>query len=360
MHYSAYLAYFPKITYQRHKRLLSYFLNKKNIADAELDEFTKAGWETSIAAEFISWREQNPIEKYDEELTKQNIKTVSLGETNYPSLLAEINDPPQTLFYRGTLDAESAPALAVVGTRRYTVYGKHVCEKIVGPLAQQGMLIVSGLALGIDGIAHQTTLNNHGKTIAVLGSGIDPTHVYPATHRQLAEKIISSGGAIISEYPPNFAPTQYSFPARNRIIAGLSLGTLVVEAAEASGALITAKCALDYNREVFGIPHAITSTTGAGVNNLIKLGAKVVTTSADITEALNLKNLKDIVSNRQILPSSPAESSILAILSREPKHIDFIIKETGLDSPTINGTLTLMEMKGMIKNVGNMTYVMMF
>jgi DNA processing protein len=357
MNYSAYLAYFPKITYQRHKRLLSFFSNKKNIAEAELDEFTKAGWEASIAVEFISWREQNPMEKYDEELTKQNIKTVSLGETNYPSLLAEINDPPQTIFYRGTLNTESRPALAVVGTRRYTTYGKHVCEKIVGPLAQQGMLIISGLALGIDGIAHQTALNNHGKTIAVLGSGIDPAHIYPATHRQLAEKIISSGGAIISEYPPNFEPTQYSFPARNRIIAGLSLGTLVVEAAEVSGALITAKCALDYNREVFGIPHAITSNTGAGVNNLIKLGAKVVTTSADITEALNLKNLKEIVSNRQILPSSPTESSILAVLSREPKHIDFIIKETGLDSQTINGTLTLMEMKGMVKNIGNMTYI---
>lgn len=357
LNYHAALAHFPKITYNRYQRLTAYFFDLKNLWQAEISDLVDAQLEENIANEFLIWREQNPIEKIMENLTKENIKTISINEPDYPTLLKEINDPPHTLFVRGKLPDSSTPAIGVVGTRKFTTYGKLACEEIVTPLAKQGMIIVSGLALGIDGIAHQTTLNNNGITVAVLGGGVNKKTVAPQSHSQLSEQIISSGGAIVSEYPPGFLPTNYSFPARNRIIAGLTLGTLVIEAPETSGALITARAALDYNREVFAIPHPITSPTGAGPNNLIKMGAKLVTQSTDITEFLNLTGLAEIINNKQTLPSSPTEAKILQCISKEPQHIDTIIKASGLDSPTVNSALVLMEMKGKVRNLGGMNYV---
>ncbi|HSR89332.1 MAG TPA: DNA-processing protein DprA [Candidatus Udaeobacter sp.] len=355
--YHAALAHFPKITYSRYQKLAAYFSDLKELWSAELPDLVAAQLEENIANEFLIWREQNSVEKIIERLNKEGIQTISINERDYPPLLKEINDPPHTLFVRGKLPDSSVPALGVVGTRKFSAYGKLACEEIVAPLVKQGMIIVSGLALGIDGIAHQTALNNKGITVAVLGGGVNKKTVAPQTHSQLAEQIIASGGAVISEYPPGFLPTNYSFPARNRIIAGLTLGTLVVEAPETSGALITAKCALDYNREVFAIPHPITSPTGIGPNNLIKMGAKLVTQAADITEFLNLTGLAEIISNKQTLPSSPTEAKILECISKEPQHIDLIIKTSGLDSPIVNSALILMEMKGKVRNLGGMNYV---
>lgn len=357
MNYHAALAHFPKITYQRYHKLAAFFSNLKNLWESELPELVEAGLEEQIAQEFLDWRDKNPVEKIAERLEREGIQTVSIGELGYPKLLKEITDPPHTLFMRGSMPTDDLPALAVVGTRKFTNYGKQACEEIVRPLAEQGMVIVSGMALGIDGIAHEAALGGGGKTIAVLGTGVNRKNIYPAAHYGLSEKILKNNGALITEYPPGFEPTNYSFPARNRIIAGLSLGTLIVEAAEESGALITARCALDYNREVFAIPHPINLPTGVGPNNLIKMGAKAVTSPSDITEALSLKNLRMIVDNRKTLPSTPTEAKILATLSREPKHVDSIIKQTGLDSPAVNSTLTLMEMKGKVRNLGGMMYV---
>lgn len=356
--YHAALAHFPQITYSRYKKLAAYFSDLKNLWEVEIAELIAAGLEENIAHEFLLWREQNSLEKIIAKLEKEDIRTVSLNEPDYPALLKEITDPPHTLFVRGVLPQGEQPSLAVVGTRTLTTYGLQACQDLVQPLAAQGMIIVSGLALGIDGTAHQAALDAGGRTIAVLGSGIDKEHIYPTAHQRLSEKIIASGGVIISEYPPGFLPTQYSFPERNRIIAGLSLGTLVIEAPETSGALITARCALDYNREVFAVPHSITSPTGIGPNNLIKMGAKLVTGPADITDALNLKNLKQIVDNRKILPSTPTEAKIIPLISREAKHIDLIIKEANIDSATINSALTLMEMKGKVRNLGGMMYIL--
>jgi DNA processing protein len=358
MKYHAALAHFPKITYNRYQKLAAYFSDLKDVWEAEISDLTPSGLEENIAQEFLVWRETNPIEKIMERLEKEKIDTISINEPNYPRLLKEISDPPHTLFIRGKLPADGLPTLGVVGTRKFTTYGKRACEDIVGPLAKQDFIIVSGLALGIDGIAHQITLDNDGTTIAILGTGINKSSVYPSFHQPLAEKIVSSGGAIISEYPPGFAPTQYSFPARNRIIAGLSSGTLVIEAPETSGALITARCALDYNREVFAIPHPIHSPTGNGPNNLIKMGAKLVTKSQDIAEAFNIEGLVETIQNRETLPSSPTEAKIFACLSKEPQHIDAIIKTSGLDSATISSTIVLMEMKGMIRNLGGMNFVL--
>ncbi len=357
MSYHAALAHFPKMNYNRYQKLAAYFSDLKNIWDAEINELIQAGIDGAIAAEFLAWREKNSLEKISENLNKQGITTISINNPAYPPLLKEINDPPYTLFIRGKLPNPNSPALGVVGTRKFTAYGKSTCQEIVGPLVGRGVVIVSGLAFGIDAIAHQTTLDNKGVTIAVLGGGVDKKTVAPTSHSGLAEQIIADGGAVISEYPPGFAPTLYTFPARNRIIAGLSLGTLVIEAAENSGALITAKCALDYNRDVFAVPHALTSPTGIGPNNLIKMGAKLVTSASDIIESLSLTGLGEIINNKQILPSTPTEAKILDVLSKEPLHIDLIIKTCGLDSPTVNSTLVLMEMKGKVRNLGGMNYV---
>ena len=357
MHYHAALAHFPKISYNRYQKLAAYFSDLKNLWDAEINELIQAGIDGGIAGEFLAWREKNPVEKIMEQLAKENINTVCLNEPGYPALLKEINDPPYVLFFRGKLPNSGSPALGVVGTRKFTAYGKFACQEITAPLVGQGVIIVSGLALGIDGIAHQTAVDNGGITVAVLGGGVDKKTVAPAYNQQLAEQIIAGGGVLISEYPPGFAPTQYSFPARNRIIAGLSLGTLVIEASETSGALITARCALDYNRDVFAIPHPLNSPTGIGPNNLIKMGAKLITDASDIIESLSLTGLGEIINNKQILPSTPTEAKILSFLSKEPQHIDLIIKTSGLDSPTVNSALILMEMKGKVRNLGGMNYI---
>ncbi|MFA5175043.1 MAG: DNA-processing protein DprA [Patescibacteria group bacterium] len=350
------LAHFPKITYTRYRKLTAYFSDLKKAWEAEIADLAKAGLEEDIANEFLLWRDNFSLSEMEEKMDAEGIFGISIQNKNYPRLLKEIADPPFVLFVRGKLPSEDMPSVAVVGTRACSNYGRQTAFDIAGELAGQGAAIISGLALGIDGIAHEAALQNQGITVAVLGSGVDREHVYPSFHKNLSEKIIEQGGALVSEYPPGFEPTRYSFPARNRIIAGLSLGTLVVEAPEESGALITAKCALDYNREIFAIPHQIRSRGGIGPNNLIKMGARLVTEASDIVDALNLYNLKQITDNRKILPSTPEEEKILSLLTREPIHIDALAKASGLDSSKINSTLALMEMKGKLKNMGGMMY----
>lgn len=352
------LAHFPKISHSRYKRIIGYFSNLENFFRAELGDIVKCGWEENIAYEFLVWREGNSEEKIEAELKREGVFAVAIDEEKYPQLLKEIADPPICLFYRGQLPKNEAPTVAVVGTRKNTTYGKMVCEEMTRALASHGIIVVSGLALGLDGIAHQACIDANGVTIAVLGSGVNRQNVYPAAHKLLAEKIIEHGGAIISEYPVGSLPTQYSFPARNRIIAGLSLGVLIVEAPSSSGALITARHALDYNREVMAIPHAITSENGAGPNNLIKLGAKLVSEPEDIFEALNLQIIKQTQLPITKQTNNPIEEQILKCLSREPKNINQIIMDTKLQSSEVSGKLTMMEINGLIKNTGGMNYVL--
>lgn len=357
MHPLAAFAFFPKLNNRRFKKLADYFSDLNYIWDAEFDDFFRAGLEEDIAHELVNWRDKQSLAYFEELIRKEDITAVSLPENDYPKLLKEIADPPLTLFVRGKLPVPSRPSLAVVGTRKVSQYGRQVCEEIVAPLAGSGIIIVSGLALGLDGIAHETTLKNSGITVAVLGSGVDRSHVYPAAHQILSEKIIENGGAVISEYPPGFSPTQYTFPQRNRIIAGLTLGTLVVEAPEESGALITARAALDYNREVMAVPHAITSINGAGTNNLLKMGAKVVTGWQDVVEHLNLAVLVEETHGKSEPDLNANENMIYQALSREPKHLDYIIRETGLDSRIVGSTIALMEIRGIVKNAGGMSYL---
>ncbi len=355
LNYLAALCYFPKFSVGRGKHLLKSFPNPADIWQAELEELVAVGLEPAIANEFMSWRETAPVEKITRDLTEAGMQTSSINDPDYPKLLKEISDPPAIIFYRGKLPDNNFPLLSVVGTRRCTAYGKKVTEDLAKKLAAAGIGIVSGLALGIDGIAHSAALEVGGKTFAVLGSGVDRATISPLSHLSLADQIVASGGGIISEYPPGFKPTVYSFPARNRIIAGLSMATLITEAPITSGALITAARCLDYNREVLVVPHPINSLQGVGGNEFLKKGAQLITSAADILGLLHLDSLKAPASARPN-PENALEEKIFAAIATGPRHIDEIIKITQIPASSLTGTLTMLELKAKIHNLGGMTY----
>ncbi len=355
MRKEALISYFPKITFKRYQALLRQFHNLDSAWKAEFSDFGTQTWDANIIHEFLLWKEHIDEETLEKTLNKEGIHTLTLNDTDYPPLLKEIPDPALCLFVRGDIKDIQYP-FAIVGTRKSTQYGRQVSEEIIKDLSMCNMTIVSGLALGIDGIAHEATLKQHGRTIAVLGSGIDKNTIYPGEHRHLAEKIIASGGAILSEYPPYTKGTAYSFPRRNRIIAGMTLGTLVIEAQASSGSLITAQCALEYNREVFAIPQNIYSPTAAGPNNLIKMGARPVTESQDILSIFHLKKNIEQKSKEKI-GDNPEETCILQILNHEALHINELIKQTGLASHIVSSTLTILEIKGKVRNLGTLQYI---
>lgn len=351
------LAHFPKITIKRYRELTGAFSNLDNVWRAEFDDLKKIGWKDDLINEFLLWRDSLNENQIRHTLEKEQIRCITMDNSDYPALLKQIYDPPFCLFVRGDISNLQNP-LAVVGPRKYSAYGKQITEEIVPKLTRCNVEIISGLALGIDGIAHNATLQAGGRTIAVLGSGINNDNIYPACHRQLSERIIEKGGALISEYPPGTEPNTFTFPRRNRIVAGMSLGTLVIEAAEESGALITAQFALDSNREVFCIPQNITSPTAFGSNKFLKNGAIIVTEAEDIINAFNLQEITKKSSPTKIIASNPIEEKILQLLSREPIHVDVIIKHSGISSQDISSTLILMEIQGKIKNTGGMMYIL--
>ena len=213
-----------------------------------------------------------------------SIQTIIIKNKDYPKLLKKIYDPPQKLYIAGELKKEEKYPLAIVGTRKISNYGQQMTRLFAEALAEAGITIISGLALGVDGLAHQIALEKKARTIAVLGSGLNI--IYPPTHQKLAQEIVKSGGAVISEYSPNTGPTKKTFPARNRIISGLSLGVLVIEAPLRSGALITARTAIEQGREVFVIPGRINDFNSEGCNHLIKIGARIVTNPQEIIESI--------------------------------------------------------------------------
>lgn len=289
---------------------------------------------------------------------KLGIRPVSIRCHNYPKLLREIPDPPAVIFVRGKLDIADELNLAVVGSRKYSNYGKRVVQDIVRGIVQSNITIVSGMALGIDSIAHKATLDAHGRTIGVLANGLD--QIYPSSNRALAEGIIANGGAVISEYPPGVPPYKYNFPMRNRIIAGMSLGILVAEAAQKSGTLLTAKSALDYNRELLAVPGSIYSPTSEGSNNLIKYGAKLVNSANDILSELNIESRVKEGRAKKIMPASREEAIIVDYLDRDnPIHIDILAKKSKIDIATLSSKLIFMEMKGMVKNIGANNYILL-
>jgi DNA processing protein len=285
---------------------------------------------------------------------EQGVSVLTWDSPDYPDLLKAIPNPPPVLYARGKLLARDSWALGVVGTRRASVYGREATRALVSGLAASGVTIVSGLAYGIDTHAHRAALDAGGRTIAVLGSGVDI--IYPAQNRELAERIIESG-ALVSEYPLGTRPEGGNFPPRNRIISGLSLGVLVVEGTTRSGAMITADYAAEQGREVFAVPGNILNRASSGPNQLIQQGAKLVTTIGDILEELNLTMAAEHAEAREVIPDNEAEAMLLKHLSTEPIHVDELGRAAGLPMSEVASTLTLMELKGKVRQIGGMNYV---
>jgi len=270
-------------------------------------------------------------------------RQLKLGE--FPQLLREISDPPKALYIKGNYPDEKSKFLAVVGSRKYTPYGKQVTQKLIFGLSGYPIVIVSGLALGIDAIAHEAALEAALTTIAIPGSGLSESVLYPATHRQLAKRILKAGGALLSPFEDNFKATPYSFPERNRIMAGISHATLVIEASEKSGTLITSRLATEYNRDVLAVPGPIFSATSAGPHMLLRLGATPITKSEDILEALHLKAEEKSVATENL---SDIERKIFEMLS-SPLSRDELIDALEIPVQEIQITLARLELKGIIK-----------
>ena len=289
-------------------------------------------------------------------LERLGVQAFTWNDPAYPPLLREAPDAPPVLYMKGMLLEEDTRAVTVVGTRGPTVYGKEVARQLAGELASAGITIISGLARGIDAIAHRAALDAGGRTIAVMGSGIDV--MYPPEHRELGYEI-SQQGALLSEYPLGTRPDAHHFPRRNRLLSGLSLGTLVIEAGEKSGSLWTVRHALEQGREVFCVPGSIYSPASRLTNSLIQEGAKLVMDVRDIVEELNLSL---VAATQQPLPGlltadTEEESLLLKWLSAEPVHVDQLSRESGLHVTVVTGTLALMELKGLAKQVGAMNYI---
>jgi len=273
----------------------------------------------------------------------------------YPVRLREIPNPPPVLYVKGSLAESDQWALAVIGTRRATAYGKEATRVFASELAANGVTIVSGLARGIDAVAHQAALDAGGRTIAVLGNGID--QLYPPEHRKLAERIIESG-ALVCDYPPGTRPEAGNFPPRNRIINGLSLGVLIVEAPETSGALITADFAAEQGRDVFAMPGNVFAKSSTGTNKLLRDGAIMALSTQDVLEELNMTMVAQHIEARAIIPpQNETKKSVLDLLSSEPVHIDEIGRQTGLPIDKVSSALAMMELKGMVRQVGGMNYI---
>ena len=290
-----------------------------------------------------------------ERLEQHGVRALLRSDPAYPFRLKEIYDPPAVLYVKGTIEPEDDWCITLVGTRRVTAYGREVTQRLSRDLARNGITIISGLALGVDGIAHQSALDVGGRTIAIVACGLDM--VYPPSHAALAAHI-AEHGAVISDYPLGVRPKPEYFPRRNRILAGISMGTVVVEAPEKSGALITARFALEENREVFAVPGSILSPASRGTNRLVQDGAKAVLDYRDIMEELNLRQPQpQQVQLPGLAAANATEASILGALSQEPAHIDEIRRGTGLPVAEVSGALAVMELRGLVRQTGAMTYV---
>ena len=336
-------------------KIKKYFGSYKKAWESPTDSFRRAGLKGKVFESLEKRHEIDP-DKEIEKLEKYKIKILTREDENYPKLLAEIYDPPEILYYLGSPEAFSEFSLAIVGTRRYTPYGKEVVEYFASELAQMQLTIVSGLALGIDALAHRATVEASGKTIGVLGCGLD--QIYPVSNKKLGQDILRSGGAIISEHPLGSPPLKHHFPIRNRIISGLSLGVLVIEADQKSGTLLTANHAIEQNREVFAIPGNVFSARSKGPHFLIKSGAKLVSEPKDIITELEIKDIKEYKETKKVVGDTPDEEKIIKLIAETPMEGDKIIKKMNLPASQINSLLTIMEMKGKIKNLGGGLYTL--
>ena len=323
--------------------------------EAQASDFISVGIERAAVESILLERKDIEPDKELEIISREKVSILTIFDDQYPKLLKEIPNPPPVLYYRGTLKNYDL-TLGIVGTRKVSSYGRMVARDLSYNCAKAGLTIVSGLALGIDAISHASTLEAGGTTIAVLGGGLDEDNVYPVSNRALGEKIVEAGGALVSEYPCGTKSLKAHFPHRNRIISGLSLGVLVIEAPEHSGSLITAKFALEQNREIFAVPQNIYNENAKGANALIKMGAKPVSCADDIMEGLGVETAANYKKTTEKIEFSKDEETMLLLLSREPLHIDSIIRCGKISAGKTNSLLSLLEIKGVIKNLGGGMY----
>jgi DNA processing protein len=321
---------------------------------ASILDLKAAGLDRRSLENLLQARREMDVEAEWERVHKAGIQVLTLLDEEYPTNLRQIDAPPPVLYVRGALQPNDSWAVAIVGTRRASVYGREVALSLSRDLAANGITVVSGLALGVDTVAHKCAVENDGRTIAVLGSSVD--QIYPPENRGLAQKITEQG-AIISEYPLGTRPDANNFPPRNRIISGLSRGVVIVEAGERSGALITAKFAAEQGRDVFAVPGSILHPGSAGCNTLIQQGAIPLLSVNDIFNHLNLEQARNQQAARAAIPADPQEAALLRHLNQEPLHLDDLVRQSTLPAPQVAGLLAMMELKGLVRQVGALSYV---
>lgn len=351
--YWVWLSSLPGIGARRFYDLIERFETAENVfnsKESELKSYNLIGEET--AKLIVRNRNIEKIDKYLKKVKDNGINIYLSNQEEYPINLKNIYDPPPVLYSIGELREADNQAVAIVGSRKATEYGLKTAERLAEELVQSGLTVVSGMALGIDAAAHKGALKAKGRTIAVLGSGV--THVHPKSNLNIYNEIIKDG-AVVSEYPLGMTPLPGNFPARNRIISGLSLGTVIVEAGVKSGSLITADFALEQGREVFAVPGSINSPNSKGTNNLIKNGAKLVSEVSDILEELNFYSDRLSFVPPQ-LELDEAEALIAACLTDKGRSMDEISIVTGMEVSAVLSKAALMELKGIICSVNGIYY----
>jgi DNA processing protein len=347
-----------------YRRLLDRFGTPERVFQADLKSFEGVeGLRAGTAQAIVRFKGAEKIDRELEDLEKNQVKVLTFLDPDYPSLLAQIHDPPPFLYYRGNPALLHNQALAMVGSRNGSPYGIRMTERLAWSLTKNGLVVVSGLARGIDTAAHHGALSAQGGTIAILGSGLDV--VYPPENEKLYQQIVDHG-LVCSEFPLGALPERQNFPIRNRIISGLSLGVVIVEATLKSGSLITARLALDQGREVFAVPGSIESFKSSGTHRLIKEGAKLVENAQDILEELQWpKAVQPVREDRGALspeapsppPLSPGEKKIWDLLLDEPLHVDQMARQSGLNIAPLLSTLLEMELKGLIKQLPGKCFI---
>jgi DNA processing protein len=366
------LSTIPHLGAARFRRLESYFDSMERAWSATSEELRQSGLDSRAVQEVVSGRERLDPDAMMASLARASVTATNWNGSDYPTRLKQISDPPPVMYYTGEMKEEDEWSVAVVGTRRPTAYGRKAAAVLSRDLASSGITVVSGLALGIDGVAHSAALECGGRTVAVVAGGLDS--VYPKEHASLFRQI-QEWGAVVSEHPLGVRPDPRSFPRRNRLISGMTLGTVVVEAAEGSGTRWTVYQALEQNREVFCVPGDIFSPASRFTNRMIKEGAKLVADYTDILEELNLPSQAasvlgngagpmrkenqpiDKAEEIEIIDIDEGEAALLAHLAGEPVHVDDLCRESGLPIATITSMLTLLEFKGIVEQVGSMHYV---
>jgi len=343
------------VGYTRQNDLVAFFGSLPEAWNASELALIRSGLNPKIIENLLQVRRSINLAEKWAEWSEKGIRILTVIDEEYPRLLKEAGHPPPVLYLRGKLDIKDDWAVAIVGTRKNTAYGKQVTEDLAAYLAGFGVTVVSGLARGIDTIAHYSAVKNGGRTLAVLGCGVDI--IYPPEHAHLGEQIIQSG-AILSDYAPGTPPESSNFPPRNRIISGLARAVVVVEAGEKSGALITATFAAEQNRDVLAVPGGIFAVQSRGTNRLIEKGARPLLRPDDVLDAIGYRDRDKQIDVQKTIPRSPAENTLVKFLGGEPLHVDEICRQSGISINEVTATMAILELKGVVRQVNGLCYVL--